>query len=107
MVSLKQQFEEAKKKYKLPRPSSQSISKEVETGFFKTKKIRCQGCKQGFIYRYKWFDKEENKYKVLSSINIRKLKDKVKSKNLKWEVDSYYKARKTAKEAGFPLYDLK
>lgn len=52
MVSLKQQFEEAKKKYKFPKASSHQNT-EKETGFFKTKKIRCQACKQGFIYRYR------------------------------------------------------
>ena len=107
LVSLKQQFEEAKRKYKLPRASTNKNKvKEVETGFFKTKKIRCQGCKQGFMFRYKWFDEEQEKYRILSSVDIRKLRDKVKEKNLKWEVDSYHKARKTAKEVNFPLKDL-
>lgn len=106
MVSLKQQFEEAKKKYKLPKASSPQ-NKEEETGFFKTKKVRCQACKQGFMYRYRWFDIKENKYKILSSIDIKKLREKVKSKNLNWKIENDYKAKKTAKEVGFPLNELR
>lgn len=106
MVSLKQQFEEAKKKYKLPKASSH-LSAEKETGFFKTKKVRCQACKQGFIYRYRWFDEKEDKYRVLSSIDIKKLREKVIAKNLSWKVENNYKAKNTAKEMGLSLNDLK
>lgn len=108
MVSLKKQFEEAKRKYKLPKASpSKDKVKEVDTGFLNTKKIRCQGCKEGVIYRYKYFDIVENKYKILSSTRLENLKKKVKDNELEWEVESYYKARKTAKEYGLPLRDLK
>ena len=108
MVLLKEQFEAAKKKqgfHNKPRKSKQF--KEVDTGFTKTHKVRCQACNQGYMYRYRWFDVEEDKYRVMSSVDFKKLKEKVKAKNLKWQVENYQKARKTAKEVGLPLRDLK
>lgn len=108
MVLLKEQFEAAKKQQGFPnKPRRTTRFKEVDTGFTKTRKVRCQACKQGYIYRYRYFDTKEDKYKVLSSIDMIKLKNKVKNKNLKWEVENYSQARKTAKEVGLPLRDLK
>ena len=108
MVLLKELFEVAKKNQSFsPSYRRENRVKEVETGFLNTRKIRCQACTQGFIYRYKWFDEEEEKFKVVTSVDLQKLRDKVKKKNLDWEVDSYYKARITAKEVGLPLLDLK
>lgn len=109
MVLLKEQFEAAKKNQSFSRTPAKTRTriKEVETGFHNTRKVRCQACTQGFMYKYKWFDVKENKYRVITSVDFQKLKEKVKKKNLKWEVDSYYKARITAKEIGLPLIDLK
>ena len=49
----------------------------------------------------------EDKNKVISSVDFQKLRRKVKEKGLEWKVDEYNKARKTAKEVGLPLRDLK
>ena len=96
MVLLKEQFEAAKKNQAFSRtPKTRKRVKEIETGFYNTRKVRCQACKQGFMYRYKWYDEKEDKIRVMTSVNMKRLKEKVKEKNLKWEVDSYYKARIT------------
>ena len=107
-VSLKEQFEKAKKNQKFSDSSKTRIKfKEEDTGFLNVRKIRCQACIQGFTFRYKWFDTETEKNKILSSVDFLKLKEKVKKMGLKWEVDNYYKARKTASFLELPLYDLK
>ena len=58
-VLLKDQFEAAKKNQGFNRkPIKSKRFKEQETGFFQTRKVRCQACNQGYMYRYKWFDTE-------------------------------------------------
>ena len=107
MVLLKEQFEAAKKKQGFHnKPRNKKRFKEVETGFLKTRKVRCQACNQGFMWRYRWFDVEEDKYKVMTSIDFLKLKKKVRDRGLDWRVEDYYLARKTAKKIGLPLRDL-
>ena len=84
------------------------LSKEREkTGFRRTKRIACPKCVQGFLYKYSYFDNETKKQKHFTSTDFMKLKEKAKKKNLAWEIDDTYYARKTAKEVGLPLRDLK
>ena len=107
-VLLKDLFNEARKKNKVKTtPLRKKKVKEIDTGFLKTKKIYCQSCKKKFTYRYRWFDIDEDRYKVLSCVDFQGLRDKVKENGLKWEISNYNKARKTAKEIGLPLLDLK
>lgn len=105
MVLLKEQFEAAKKNQGFKRGPKKF--KEIDTGFLRTRKVRCQACNQGYMYRYRYFDEEQDKHRVLSSVDFLQLKKKVKDKNLKWSLEDYQKARKTAKEVGLPLKDLK
>lgn len=58
-------------------------SSRNSTGFFRVIKHKNKECKQGFIYQYQYFD-ENNKRKSLCSVDIKKLEEKVKSKNLEW-----------------------
>ena len=53
------------------------------TGFFRVHKQKDSSCKQGFIYHYSYFD-VDGKRKVICSVDIDKLKDKVLSKGLEW-----------------------
>lgn len=107
-VLLKDLFNEAKKKHKKFRSSSKkTFVKEVDTGFFRVRKIYCQACKKKFTYRYKYFDIDKGKDKIITCVDFKGLKNKVQLKGLEWKVDEYNKARKTAKEVGFPLKDLK
>lgn len=107
-VLLKELFDNAKKKQKISRsPSNKERVKERDTGFFRTRKVYCQSCKKKFTYRYKYFDMNKEKNRVITCVNLPDLKRKVQKKGLEWKVDKYYEARKTAKEVGLPLRDLK
>lgn len=105
MVLLKEQFEYAKKKHGFP--NKRKKYKKNETGFFRVSKVDCKGCLKGYTYMYRWFDIDKDKKVRLSSTDFKELRQKIKEKNLKWEVTDYHKARKTAKEVGLPLIDLK
>lgn len=107
LMLLKEQFDEAKKKHKVVKSKAKRSVREEDTGFCKTRKIYCQSCKRKFTYRYRWFDIDEDRYKVLTCVDFQGLRDKVKDNGLKWEISNYSQARKTAKEVGLPLVDLK
>lgn len=107
MAKLKDIFEEAKKKYP---PQNRRQSKEEynkqPTGFFNVKRTACRDCKQGFTYTYITLDKN-NKRKYISSVDFRQLRKKVIEKKLPWGINNRNNALKTAKECGYPLYDLR
>ena len=61
-----------------------SISKtRNNTGLFRVSKQYCDNYKQGFTYRYRYY--ENGKRKSITNVNIDKLKEKVLSKNLEWK----------------------
>ena len=61
-----------------------NISKTKNTsGYYRVTKEKNKTCKQGFIYKYSYSDKEGN-FKRIRSITIEKLEEKVKEKGLKW-----------------------
>ncbi|MBQ2962734.1 NUMOD3 domain-containing DNA-binding protein [Methanobrevibacter sp.] len=79
----------------------ESIEKVIEmskisssTGFFHVSKQNAKGVDQGFIYRYTFYDDEDNK-KQISSVDIEKLEKLVKDKGLLWLVVDEEKAKKT------------
>lgn len=53
------------------------------SGYLYVYKQKTKRCKQGFIWTYKYYD-ENGKRKSISSIDIKKLKKKVKAKGLEW-----------------------
>jgi len=57
--------------------------KQNKTGYFRVYKVKAIRYKQGFIYVYQYYD-ENKKRKSISSVNIKKLEQKVKEKDLKW-----------------------
>lgn len=59
-----------------------SKKKGNKTGYFRVKKQKDRTCKQGFVWLYKYY--EDGKIKTLSSVDIKKLEEKVKSKGLEW-----------------------
>ena len=90
--------EEAKKKlslantgensphYGIPKSKThrEKISKSQNTsGYFRVNKQNDKKCKQGFKWRYQYYDKNGNR-KVITSVDINKLEEKVKSKGLEW-----------------------
>ena len=52
------------------------------TGYYRVTKMNSSSCKQGFRWGYSYY--EDRKRKLISSINIEDLEDKVKSKGLPW-----------------------
>ena len=62
----------------------EKISKAMNTtGFFCVSKKKSCRVKQGFIYSYSYF--EDGKRKNITSINMKKLEEKVKEKGLEWK----------------------
>ena len=53
------------------------------TGYYRVYKHTRKEMKQGFTYVYSYYD-ENNHRKIISSVYINKLEDKVKAKGLKW-----------------------
>ena len=53
-----------------------------KTEYYRVSKLKDNHCKQGFIWRYIYF--EDGKQKVICSVDINKLEEKVKNKGLKW-----------------------
>lgn len=52
------------------------------SGYYRVYKEKKKSCKQGYIWTYKYY--EDHKYKTISSVDIKKLEEKVKAKGLKW-----------------------
>lgn len=52
------------------------------TGYYRVSKTKCSHCKQGFIYRYQYYENDVKK--ALFSTSLKKLEEKVKSKKLPW-----------------------
>jgi hypothetical protein len=53
------------------------------TGYFRVYKMKKPDCKQGFIWRYRYYD-DNGKRKTIDSVDIKKLEKKVKDKGLVW-----------------------
>ena len=52
------------------------------TGFYRVKKHKDNSCKQGFIWRYTYY--ENSKRKEIESVSLTKLQEKVTEKGLLW-----------------------
>lgn len=53
------------------------------SGYYRVCKKKDKSCKQGFVWRYNYFD-ENGKQKTISSVDIKKLEKKVREKELVW-----------------------
>jgi len=68
---------------KRPLDACMNISKnQGTTGYFRVMKENKPGCKQGFIWTYRYY--EDKKYKSISSVDFKKLEERVKAKGLEW-----------------------
>lgn len=59
-----------------------SSKKRNTSGFFRVHKRKSKSCKQGFEYVYRYY--ENGTRKEISSVDIKRLEQKVKKKNLEW-----------------------
>ena len=84
-ITLKESNEKVEKRFiHHTQESKERISKSLGSlGIYRVTKKKSKTCKQGFIYEYKYRD-ENNKLKVLSSVDLNKLKDRVIDKGLPW-----------------------
>ena len=74
-----------KKPYEMTEETKKKMSKSKNiTGFYRVSKGKNNTCKQGFTWRYQYFD--NNKRKTISSIDLKKLEKKVKKEGLEWKI---------------------
>ena len=69
----------------LPEETRKKMSEAKNTtGFYRVIKAKRKSVKQGFLWVYKYF--HNNKYKSISSIDLKKLEKKVKKEGLEWKI---------------------
>ena len=54
------------------------------TGFYRVCKNKNNSCKQGFIWCYRYY--LDSKYKAITSIDLKKLEEKVRKEGLEWKI---------------------
>lgn len=59
-------------------------AKKNTTGYYRVSKNKNSIYKQGFVYRYRYYD-ENGKQKVINSVDLKKLEVKVKERGLPWK----------------------
>ena len=67
------------------------------TGFYRVYKQKDNHCKQGFIWRYRYYQ-NDGRRKSFSSTNLKKLEKKVKTQSLPWQIVNENKARQSLKK---------
>ena len=70
-------------KHSLDKKIQMSLDKNT-TGYFRVTKQKTNQVKQGFLWRYQYYDDETGKRKDITSTDINKLEKKVKSLDLDW-----------------------
>lgn len=63
--------------------SKKKSRQQNTTGYYRVRKAKTNSCKQGFYYRYRYYD-DNGKRKEISSVDIKKLEEKVKKAGLEW-----------------------
>lgn len=80
----KQKISEAKSSKRHTESTKLKMSrKRNSVGYYRVDKKKDKTCKQGFIWRYEYYDKNHKRV-AISSVDINKLEEKVKSKGLPW-----------------------
>ena len=79
----KNKISESMKDKRVSEETKINISKsQNNTGYFRVGKQKSKTCKQGFNWRYQYY--ENGKQKSIVSVDIKKLEEKVKAKGLEW-----------------------
>ena len=76
-----------------------------KTGFFRVHQMAHKECKQGFTWRYEYYD-DTGKRRKMDCVDLNKLKRKVLAKNLIWKVMDMANAKLTCENYGYNLEDL-
>ena len=76
-----------------------------KTGFYRVGKYNQRKLKQGFDWKYQYIN-ENGKSRVISSINLVTLKEKVLEKGLEWEIIDLEKAKKTLMTYNYDLEEF-
>ena len=85
---------------------SLAISKSrTTTGFFRLTKETRKALKQGFTWRYKYYD-ENDKIRYLRNANLIKLYSMVLNKGLEWKILDLTKAKETCKKYKYDFEEL-
>lgn len=74
------------------------------TGFLRVYTKKAKTTTQGFVWCYQYQDK--NKKHNWSSVNLKKLKDKILKKGLDWVIVDETKAKQVCKEYGYDYWEL-
>lgn len=62
----------------------EEMSRDRNTsGYFRVNKHKSKEVKQGFMWRYQWYDDAGKRY-AIASVDMKKLEEKVKARNLPW-----------------------
>ena len=76
--------EEHAKHHKIPLSSKLRMSKDTSsTGYFRVSKQKNKECKNGFIWKYQYYD-ENGIRRRIHSVDLKALKEKVLAKGLEW-----------------------
>ncbi len=54
------------------------------TEYIRTFTRKCESCKQGFVYVYRYYNYLHGQVEDISSTDIKKLEEKVKKRGLPW-----------------------
>ena len=85
---------------------SLAISKaKTSTGFFRLTTEKKKASKQGFIWRYKYYD-ENNNIRYLRSVDLMKLLRMVLNKGFEWKILDMVKAKQTCEKYNYDFKEL-
>ena len=105
----KRKLSEAHKGKKIGKNSMETLIKKSKavnsTGYFRVIKIDKPGTKQGFLWVYGYYC-GNNRYRKITSVSLKKLKEKVLEGGFEWFVIEEEKARQTCEEYNYNFYDL-
>ena len=104
---IKQKISDTMKKIPRTMEHNKKIGRNRNTtGFFRVSKLNNKKYSQGFIWYYSYYPKGKKRQKMITSLNLVKLKEKILNKGLEWDVINLENAKKTAREYNYKLEEL-
>lgn len=103
---VKLKISESKKGVRLSENTKYKMSSNKNTsGFYCVSTKPCPNCNTGFSWIYQYYD-ENMKHRVIHSVNLLKLKERVLKKGLSWKIMNIDNAKLVCKKYGYNLEDL-